>query len=389
MGQRGPRHRSRKVGAAIALSLAAALSVTPPALGAGDPVATGTFELKLSRAFKKQLKGNGVTMTPKAFSIKEGEIDPVTGDGTLTLKGKLRFKHDGEKVVYKKVTARLGSNGVLKGNGVKLFKLSGARVVRNGFGVDISAVKVKFLGGAAKKINRKLDLHSLHKARAGVITVSEQPQTVEVTGGAVHFVPNPTLDEGAGTVASKLLPHCINFIDGNTAIAPGVKKGTTTKPFYDFPITGGTVSPAGAGGVIDSAGGIKVENNNDSSPSADHCDTDPPPLASLDQTDFAFNLLENYVSSHVLIGEEIPGTVPAAGDHGAAPGSDLDPSNATVSADPVNHTVRITGLVVRFNGGSALYLNQTFAQPDSTYNPSMQFAAGDLFGIVDLTVTTR
>lgn len=385
MGRHGPRHRTRRaLGALFALTLVAALALAPAAPAAGDPVESGSFHLKLSSSFKNQLKRNGVAMTPKAFAIKEGEIDPITGDGTLTLKGKLRFKHDGEKVVYDKVTARLGSTGVLKGNGTKLFKLSGALVVRNGFGVDISGGKVKFLGGAAKKLNRRLNLHSLHRARAGAIAVSEQPQTVEVTGGTVHVVPEADTNE-PGTVVSKLVAHCINFVNGNTAIAPGVKNDDVLNPFYDFPVTGGTVSPKGTDGVINSAGGIKVANNNASSPAADHCDTDPPQLASLNQTDFADDLLKNYISSHVVIA----GAVPTAGDHGVGIGSNLNTAAATVSADPVNHTVTINGIVITINGGSALFLNQTFLQPSSTYSSSMQFVSGDLFGTVDLTVTTR
>ena len=186
----------RPRGLLVALLLVAALVFAPTAFGAGDPVASGSFHLKLSRSFQQQLRRNGVAMKPKVFSVEQGSIDPITGTGTLTLKGKLRFKHGHKKVVYNKVTATLGSNGVLKGGGVKLFNLRGGTVVRNGFGADVSGVKASFRKGAAKKINKRLGLHSLHRASAGSLSVSEQPQTVEVTGGNGARGPRPDPDGG-------------------------------------------------------------------------------------------------------------------------------------------------------------------------------------------------
>jgi hypothetical protein len=369
-------------GRVAALPLVAALALAAPASGAGDPVATGSFHLKLSRSFKHQLRHNGVAMKPKAFSAKGGSIDPISGTGTLILNGKLRFKHDHKKVIYKTLTATLRSNGVLKGDGGKLFKLRGGAVTRNSFGADISGVKASFLQAAAKKINKKLGIHSLHRASAGSLSVSEQPQTVEVTGGTAHLVPDPTTTAGSGTIASKLLAHCINGLSGVTAIGPGIKNPPLNTPSFDFPITGGTISPLGTDGVVNQAGGIEVENRRTGGvPVA--CNTPSLILATLQQTEFANNLLSNYISSHVVI----VGSVPTVGDQGVVIGLSLNASNATVSSNPDDHSVTVKGTVIRFNKGSALALNQTFAQP--SYDASMEFVAGDLFGTVDLTVTTR
>ncbi|MDQ2942477.1 MAG: hypothetical protein M3R21_02250 [Candidatus Dormibacteraeota bacterium] len=367
----GPR------GLVAALPLVAALALAAPAFGAGDPVANGSFHLKLSRSFKHQLRHNGVAMKPKAFSAKGGSIDPITGTGTLTLNGKLRFKHDHKKVIYKTLTATLGSNGVLKGDGVKLFKLRGGAVTRNGFGADISGVKASFLQAAAKKINKKLGIHSLQRASAGSLSVSEQPQTVEVTGGTAHLVPDPTTTAGSGTIASKLLAHCINGLSGVTAIGLGIKNPPALTPTFDFPVTGGTISPLGTDGVVDQAGGIQLANGGVGGSCASSTGVN------IQQTNFAYNLLSNYISSHVVIA----GSVPTVGDQGVVPGSNLDASNAAVSANPDDHSMTVNGTVIRFNKGSALVLNQTFAQPSP--NASMEFASGDLFGTVDLTVTTR
>jgi hypothetical protein len=371
-----------------AFAIAGAGVGTDAARAAGDPVASGKFRLRVSSSFKKQLARNGVVMKPKAFSIADGELNPLTGAGTLTLKGNLRFRHGKRQVLFRKVTAKLDSSGFLKGNGVKLFRLTGGKVVRNGFGAEISGIKAKFLPRAARKINRKLGLDSLRRASAGEVSVSEQPQTVEVTGGTVHSVPISDTAQ-AGTLASKLFPHCINGLFGITAVSPGVKNPPSTAPTFDFPITGGTIGPNATDGVVESSGGILVANNNSNmggTSQDDACDDPPaPPLATLQQADSSYNFQHGYGSSRVVI----TGSVPTAGDRGVGIGSNLDLSAATVSADPDNHTVTIKGIVVTFNGGSALFLNQTFRQPASTYNASFEFVSGDRFGTVDMTVTTR
>jgi hypothetical protein len=363
--------------------LLAALVSAPAAIGAGDPVASGSLHLRLSRPFHKQLRSNGVAMKPEAFSVSQGSIDPITGTGTLTLKGKLRFRHGQKKIVYKRVTATLGSNGFLKGGGVKLFNLRGGTVVRAGFGADVNGVKASFRKGAAKKINRRLGLRSLHRARAGSLSVSEQPQTVEVTGGNVHVVPDVTAP--MGTIASKLVAHCIQGLTGITSIGPAIKNPPLTAPSFDFPVSGGTISPLGTDGAVNQAGGIQVANARTGGlPSS--CNTPvPATLATLQQTDFTNNLLNDYISAHVVIA----GSVPTVGDQGIGIGSNLDTTNATVSANPDAHSVTVNGTVIRFNKGSALFLNQTFPQPASSYDASKEFVAGDLYGTVDLTVTTR
>lgn len=373
------------MGRIAALSIAAVmtLALAPAAFGAGDPVASGSFQLQLSASFRKQLRRAGVAIKPRLFSIKEGTVDPLTGEGNLTLAGKLRFKHGRRKVVYDKVTATLGAGGVLKGGGTKLFSLSGGGAVRDGFGAQIAGVKASLLKSAARKISRKLRLHSLHRAAAGSLRVSVQPQTVEVTGGDMHIVPDPTLTAGSGTVASKASAHCLDFVSGVTAISPGVKNPPVNTPSFDFPVTGGTISPNGTDGVIQQTGGIQLANRQSGGGVPSGCSSMP--LATIQETNFANNLPHSYISAHVVVS----GAVPTNGDFGVVPGTNLDDSHATVVADPVNHTVTITGSVITINGATALTLNSTFLQPMSSYDQSLDFAPGDLFATANLTVTTR
>lgn len=384
-----PGARPGRFYVALALAVGLALALAPAGFAAGDPVKSGTLHLKLSGAFKKQLKRNDVRLSDKAFSLKGGSINPITGAGEVTLKGRLRFKHGRKKAVYKKLTATLDGKGLLKGTGLrrngslnrnptKLFRLRGGSVTRNGFGAKISSVKVKFLQGAARKINRRLDLDSLRRARAGSLSISEQPQTVEVTGGSVRLIPNPDISAGSGTIASKFIDHCINGLNGATAISPAIKNPPAGAPSFDYPVTGGTLSPQGTDGEVQLTGGLQLANTT----SLGGCGSAP--ARNIQQTDFAYNLLDKYISAHVVVNGP---PAPLGGDQGVGIGSNLDTGNVTVSADPDQQTVTINGVVVRINGGSALFLNQTFMQP--SYDASMEFASGDLNGIANLLVSTR
>jgi hypothetical protein len=390
----------------LALALAAGAFLVPAASarGAGDDVKTGNFRFGISGSFNKQLRQNGVKMSPKAFKVSEGTINPLNGAGEVSLTGKLRFRHGTEKIVFRQLTATLpadGEPGYLRGKGrrkfgllarnaTKLFSLRAGKVTRNGFGARVSGVKVRLLRGAAKRVNRKLGLHSLRRARVGSLSVSEQPKTVAVTGGTAIVTPNPNRILGSGTVASKLAPHCIPFISGNTGIAPGVENDEdVANPFFIYPVAGGTVGPQGDDGEVELAGGQRLANSRTSGEIGSPCKTAPyPPVGILEQTDFKYNLLKKYLSSHLVVGGEHQ--PPLAGDRGEGIGSNLDLSNATVSADPEAHSVSIRGIVIRINKGGALNLNSVFQQPPSApFDPTLQFAAGDLTGTADLTLTTR
>jgi len=222
------------------------LVVTSAAFGAGDPVQSGKLKLKLSSGFKNQLKSNHVSMKPKSFSLTGGTLDPVAGTGTVNLKGKLTFKKGSKKVVYKKLTAKIGSGGYIKGKSGKVFKLKGGKVVRNGFGANVTGVKLSFLKSAAKAINKKLGLHSLHKGSAGTASANNvQPSTVTLVSGSSELVANLV-------TFAKFGHHCVNPLapGGITPVAPATAPSATS---FSFPVTGGSLSPLGTSGTARSA----------------------------------------------------------------------------------------------------------------------------------------
>jgi hypothetical protein len=368
-------HTRRLLAGLVAVTLTAALAVVPAALAARDPVRVGSFHLRLSDAFKKQLSRHGVSMTPKSFEIRGGAIDPITGNGLLKLRGRLTFKHGDEKLPFKRVTATLGSGGVLKAGGVKLFRLGGGTVSRNGFGANIKGIRLTFLKGAAKGLNRKLGLSSLRRGTAGSLSVSAQPQTVEVVSGTTSV--EPAL--GAGSVSSKLAAHCVDPNSGVSVIAPGMQPGGPGTTFF-FPVSFGTISPIGADGVVQQAGGLQLANGGAGLPP----DCPASNNLTIRLSDFSADLLHRTVSAHVAIS----GSGSPLGDLDAAIIFPLDISDAWVNADPFNLAVASNGTAIRLNPFAAATLNLLLPQP-SPADPNMQFADGDLFGISGISVAVR
>ena len=371
---------------AVILVVGVTLAFASPASGAEDPVEKGTLRLDLSKPLSARFESQGVKMTPTSFTIGDGTIDPIDGTGTLALKERLKFRTATGKLVFRKVTARLGGDGVLKVGGVRMFRLEGGKVTRNGFGAELKKIRATLTSKGSRKLKRRLHLHGLSRMPAGKVSVSEQPHTVQVTGGKVHLVPNPNLTVGSGTLASKLQSHCINFISGNEEIPPATKVENDpdpSAPYYDFPVSGGTIGPDANAGSVELNGGLQIMNTNSSFGS---CNSSSPPLATLMQTEIAYKLGAKVISSRI----QVTGATPdEAGDQGIAPGSDLSFSSATISADPDAHRVTVKGIVIRQNKGAALLLNQVFPQRVGHESGPQEFAAGDLFGVVDITVTTR
>ena len=429
-------NRGRALGVVIALAMVGALLSAQTAFGAGDPVASGTFAFKYSGGFKHQLKSNGVKLKPKKLKIKTAgsSLDPITGAGTLKL-GKITFKKGNNKVVYNSAKATLGANGGkgnVKGSSGKLFSLKGGKVTRSGFGAKVSGVKVKLLKGAAKKINKALGLHSLHPGSAGKLTVAEQPQTVAITSGfayvdiPISYLPASVLLPGSGadpnTVAAKQPAHCIGPADGVVPIAPAhvattlaadpevgpLPTGIAAR--FKFPVTGGTISPAGTDGVPQLSGGVRILSgytgldNGVFGADPVSCNDETPGPASLsvvDNINLAPNLGLLNVQATSVLGGLNPGCTftgggPAncgaplggPGNKGVAIGQTIDTSGGLqATADPTAKTVKVVGGLIKNTDAASLVLNGMF--PNASGNAASNFVSGDKFGISTLQVNTR
>lgn len=249
--------------AVLAAALLALLTFAPFASAASDPVAGGTTTVTLNQGFVKSLKNQGVTIQKIApaklkgkkatFTVSGGEADPTTGVANLTLGGGLKFKAGKKTAPVKGLvlnTAKKSLTGKVAGKKVKLASLAGSSFVRNGFGVNLTMKKLKLTGAAASQLNKKLGYTAQPKPFKGNrlmgSALSEtQPATVTVLpSGNVTFTGNaPTLAKLAKVQVK------INPIAPTTAVSPVL---------FNFPIAGGTVSPAGTAGVVQSAGGLTL-----------------------------------------------------------------------------------------------------------------------------------
>lgn len=387
------RDRGRAFGIAIALAVSAALVSAPAAFSAQDPVSSGNFKLKLSSGFKKQLKSNGVGMKPKKFKITGGDVDPVTGTGTVNLKGKLTFKKGGKKLVYKKLTAKIGKKGNLKGKAGKVFSLKGGKVTRVGFGASINGIKMKFLKGAAKKINKKLDLDSLHQGSAGKANAANvQPEEVTLVGGTADLVASiPTF--------TKFAEHCVDPTGGGTTGTVGITpvapaSESLTPPTFTFPITGGALSPTTTtDGLVNAAGGILISQNIKLSGVTPGCDEFAlSGQREVRQTDLVLDLETHQIQARIVVSGT--GNTVLDGDKGVAFIGTI--SGESVSADPNTRRVTVSNATAAFNATAATVLNGAFpCEAGEGFDATAgctgpnAFVAGDPIGVVNVNAQTQ
>lgn len=257
--------------AVLAAALFALLAFAPFASAAADPVESGSATVTLNNGFVKSLKKKGVKILKvkpaklkgkkATFPVVGGEVDPTNGAGTLKLGGGLTFKHGKKKAPVKALvidTKKKGLFGKVAGKKVKLTTLAGWTYTRAGFGVAMTVKKMKLTKAAAKQLNKKLGFKKGKKPFVGnkllgKAKAEEQPATVTVLpGGNVNFKAN-----------QELLLKLKDVETEAKVIAPTTEKGLGN---YELPITGGTIAPSGAAGVVQTAGGLLLTQKLPTSP---------------------------------------------------------------------------------------------------------------------------
>lgn len=260
--------RGVKLPAAIlAAALFALLAFAPFASAAPDPVASGSATVTLNSGFVKSLKKKGVKISKigsvkvkgkkLTFKVSGGEVDPTNGKGSLNLAGGLKFKHGKKSVPVKGLsinTTKKGLFGKVSGTKVKLASIGGYSFARAGFGVSMNIKKLKLTNAAAKKLNKKLKAKAFKGNKPmGTAVAQEEPATVTIVpGGNVNFDANKELLKKLSDVEVKL-----------ETLAPTVAKGT----LFEFPIASGSISPVGTAGVVNTIGGVKLNQKLPTGPS--------------------------------------------------------------------------------------------------------------------------
>lgn len=343
-GTQPRRARGTKLTAGmLAAALLALLAFAPFASATPDPVASGSATVTFKNGFVKSLKKQKVRIAKIApaklkgkkatFSVTGGEMDPTNGKGTLTLGGGLQFKAGKKKVKVKALVVNTTKKGLFAkvgGKKVKFATLAGWSFARAGFGVSLTVKKLKLTNAAAKQLNKKLGFKKGKKPFKGnrlmaKAVASEEPATVTITpGNNVEF-----------NADNELLKK-LNDVEAKAAtIAPTTEQGTGK---FQMPITGGSIAPTAAAGVVQTGGGLLLSQK---------LPTGPTTAIETEITlgSFYVDLTAHTISVEVVAksNAESEGKKPLdLGNLGRSSIADLTLTGATVSADATNRTVTVS-----------------------------------------------
>jgi hypothetical protein len=265
--------------AIVAAAVLAMLALAPLANAAPVKVASGTTTLTINNGFNKQAKKAGIKITAlrpttlkgtkATFTVNGGEIEPTTGVGTITHSGGLKIAWGKKSVPLRGIevsTSGKSLSAKVGGRKVKIATLSGVTNARLGFGDSITAKNVKLTAAGAKALNGKLTPKPTKtkikkKGKTIVKTVKVKPAfkanqvlgktTTQVEPETVNVAPTGALTyAGDGSLFQKLKDVEVKV----ETISPTSASGTT----FTSAISGGTLSPLGTSGQVNSAGGIKL-----------------------------------------------------------------------------------------------------------------------------------
>lgn len=407
---------------AVVAALVALLAFAPLASATSDPLSSGTTKLTLNQGFFKKLKKSGVKLLKVSpttvknrtvtLTVSGGSLDPTTGQGTVEHSGGLKFKRGKKTAPVNTLvleTATSSLNAKVAGKTMKLASVKGVTVARNGFGTNVSIKSLKLTGKAAKQLNKKLGFtgkkgkgKSKGNKRAsaskvvqppfkgnqvlGSSTSETQPKTVAVVPGG-----NATLALSASALQklNNVGPHPpgepgpfavkLSIIPPTSVVSPG------PPPTIAFPISGGTLSPTATGGILQTAGGLKLVQDLEGA---------PPPgtrgVTTLTMGNIWVDLAAKTATVEVSI--ENPKTPEAnLGNLGRSSIADIQLTGATITSDPATRTISVQNASATLQAVTADTLNAVFITPieKATGAPQEKFAGGDPLGIFSFTAQTQ
>lgn len=327
--------RATKLSAGLLVAaLFAILAFAPLASAASNPVGSGSTTLVINNAFKRSIAKKGVKVlrinptklkgNRATFKVTGGSLDSASLKGTLNLAGGLKFKA-GRKVATVRGlvldTAKRSLTGRIGRAKVKLATAAGISLTAKEFGVSVKVSKLKLTGAAANKLNKALRLKGRKAAfkRNRVMAAARaegQPSTLTIAPGnnlrLATAVPTITKLADAEVVINGLTPTAI--VDPTT---------------FDFPLSGGTVSPSANAGTVKSAGGLELVQDFGSGIKTEI-------LLENFYYDLAAGTLGAVVVAHSTASKELD-----LGVLGESSVADVSLTGATVTADPTAHTVSV------------------------------------------------
>jgi len=272
--------------AIVAAALAAMLVIAPLASAASSPISSGTTTLTINKGLLKKAKKAGIKFAAVkpakvkgnkgTFPVTGGEIEVTTGSGSVTHGGGLKVKWGKKSVTLKSLTISTSGKSLsakVGGKTVKVATLAGTSVARLGFGDSISAKKIKLTKAGAKALNKitpaPIRVKVKKKGKTVTKTVKTKPPFKKnmVLGSSVTEVEPETvgvLQTGSLTYNGDegLLKKLADVKVKIETISPTSNSGNT----YVSAISGGTISPLGTTGAVNSSGGLKLVQNLPTSP---------------------------------------------------------------------------------------------------------------------------
>lgn len=375
--------------AATVAALIALLALAPLASAASDPVASGKTTITLDNGLYKKLKKSHVKVTAvKPATVKGKKItlpikaegstmDPTTGAGKLNHKGGFKLKAGKRKVVVKNLvldTTKKSLSGKVGKKNLKIAVVAGASIVRDGFGLDVVAKKLKLTKKAAKQLNKALDENVFKANRSlGSARASEQPETVTITGGSA------TLTTSLATV-KKLKEDNVEI----NLVAPANLAALGPPPAFSFPVSGGSTAPDASKGVVQTNGGLQLVQDWSKFGKG--------------KTTMTLNAIWVDLGTHVATVEvTVESTLSPEANLGALGRSsiaDVSMTGATVKSNSTSLTVTVENASATLQAVTAETLNSLFAKPakefeGATKTPAQTFAAGDPLGTFTFTAQTQ
>jgi hypothetical protein len=388
---RGP---VRSVVATVA-ALVALLALAPFASAATDPLAGGNTTITLNKGLFKKLKKAGVkvlkvnpaTVKGKKVTlpVKEGSLDPTTGQGTVEHNGGFKFKRGKRKAVVNTVVLETTTSSLkakVAGKSMKLATVKGATTSRNGFGANVSITALKLTGKAAKQLNKKLGFTGKNKKKApfksgrnlGASVSETQPKTVTVVGGKAQLATSEP------TVKKLVLPPPNGHNVKIEAISPTEEEKVANPftPVLKFPISGGTIAPDASSGIVQTSGGVRLVQD----------------LGASGKTTMTLgNIWVDLTAKTATVEVTVESTVSPQlnlGNLGRSSIADISLAGATIKSDPVARTVTVENAAATLQAVTAETLNSVFGSPlDAAMLPHPKFAAGDPLGTFSFTVQTQ
>ncbi len=255
----------------LAAALIALLAFASFASAASDPLASGKTTMTLQKSFTNYLKTFGITVSKispaklsggkATFNVTGGSLDPTTGKGTVNLGGGLKFKAGKANAQVKGLvldTNKKTLTGKISGKKVKIATIT-STFTRSGFGTNLKINKVKLTNAGATQLNKKLGFSKgkpkpfLKNKLIAKATAETQPSTVTVLPiGNMTFSGSPVLLTKLKNVKVELQTLGLTKQEGTT---------------FTGPILGGTVSPTGTAGVVQSGIGLNLIQNLPTGPS--------------------------------------------------------------------------------------------------------------------------